>query len=206
MKKDVVVLGKGNLAVHVAKYFHEKSDDYRLVCVVPNDDEPAWAGAKLADYAYFRDIPCVTVNDITNIDIAFSIYHDRILKKDFIDRCGRIFNLHNGPLPRYRGVRPVNWALKNGENEHGVTIHEISPGIDDGPIIAQVKFSIYPEIDEVWDVYLRCLAFGKQLFDSTIERLNDIIPRPQDHGQATIYYSKQNHLLGDRTDWRRWVQ
>ena len=71
--------------------------------------------------------------------LAFSVFYDRIIHEPFIGRCDRILNLHNSPLPKYRGVSPINWALKNGEEKHGVTIHEITPRIDDGPVLAQVE-------------------------------------------------------------------
>ena len=53
----------------------------------------------------------------------------------------------------------INWALKDGCNEHGVTIHEVTSGVDNGPIISQIKYSIYPEFEEVIDVYKKSLKF-----------------------------------------------
>ena len=127
-----------------------------------------------------------------------SVFYDKIIKKKFIDRCGRIINLHNSPLPKYRGVSPINWALKNEEVEHGVTIHEITPGIDDGPIIAQLKYSIYPDIDEVEDVYKRSQVYGFTLFQQTMASFDNITPRPQNDSAAIYYDSTKNSLLGDR--------
>ena len=46
-------------------------------------------------------------------------------------------NCHAGALPFYRGRNPINWALINGENKVGVTVHYIDEGIDTGDIIAQ---------------------------------------------------------------------
>ena len=57
------------------------------------------------DTGRVEDIPGVD-DDGWHIDLAFSCNYDRIIKQWFIDRCGRILNLHNGPLPRYRGWRP----------------------------------------------------------------------------------------------------
>lgn len=53
---------------------------------------------------------------------------------------GRAVNLHPSLLPAYRGPSPLVGALLDGnENTHsGVTVHVLSPGIDEGPIIAQV--------------------------------------------------------------------
>jgi methionyl-tRNA formyltransferase len=126
------------------------------------------------------------------------VFYDRIIKAWFIDKCKKILNLHNAPLPKYRGVSPINWALKNEESEHGVTIHEITPGIDDGPIVAQVKYAIYPEFDEVITVYNRAQEFGWTLLEQTMPILDKIQAKPQDHAVATYYNKEQNALLGDR--------
>jgi methionyl-tRNA formyltransferase len=52
---------------------------------------------------------------------------------------GRAANLHPSLLPAYRGPSPVLGPLLDGnENTHaGVTVHVLSPGVDEGAIIAQ---------------------------------------------------------------------
>src|SRR5262249_14395950 len=149
---------------------------------------PGWTES-LAAWCQQAGVPCY--RDHTDLpsalDLVVSCYYDKILREDFIARQHRVINLHNSPLPKYRGVNPINWALKNGEREHGVTIHEIIPAIDAGPIIAQVKFTICPEIEEVRDVYHKAIEYGWVLFRTTIPLLDRIIPVEQDHAQATYY-------------------
>ena len=203
--KSVVLLGKGDLAIRAASWFRA-DERHDLVAVVPVVPEPTWTGS-LISWCRHCHVPYVTDGNYrslpdllgeTEIDLAVSIFYDRLIAPDFIDRCGRIVNLHNGPLPRYRGVSPINWALKNGESEHGVTIHEIAPGVDDGDILGQVRFSIHPEIDEVIDVLQRATEHGWQLFQTTIPLLDHIDPQPQDSREALTYYRSQDHLLGER--------
>lgn len=52
-------------------------------------------------------------------------------------RFGAI-NVHPSKLPRYRGMAPVHWAIRNGDPEIGVTVHRLDAGVDTGPILAQV--------------------------------------------------------------------
>jgi methionyl-tRNA formyltransferase len=209
--QTVLLMGKGELAVRAAEWFM-KSPGYDLVGVVPVIPEPrwttslsAWAKAndvKIIESGHYRNIPDV-LDEAWRVDLAFSLFYDKIIKDWFIQKCDRILNLHNGPLPRYRGVSPINWALKNGEPEHGVTIHEITPGIDDGPIVAQIKYSIYPEMDEVIDVYNRGLEYGWTLFQQTMPMVDKIGARSQDESQALYYNSGQNSLLGERRHFTR---
>lgn len=206
--KSVIVLGKGSLAIQISEWF-TRSEDYELVYIVPVIPEPTWTESfrswgkresiSIIESGHYKDIPGATDPD-WSVDLAFSVFYDKIIKGWFIRKCKRILNIHNGPLPRYRGVSPINWALKNREIQHGVTIHEITEGIDDGPIVSQLIYSIYPEFDEVIDVYNRALKYAWVLFQQTMPLLDKITPRPQNHALAT-YYSKQDDAkLGERRD------
>jgi len=211
MTQGVVLLGKGTLAIRIADWF-SRQPQYDLKLIVPVMPEPAWTDSLAAwarvqkvpivESGHFKDIPDVMSND-WQADLVLSVFYDKIIKEWFIKKCSRILNLHNGPLPRYRGVSPINWALKNGENHHGVTIHEITPGIDDGPIYSQVQYSIYPDVDEVKDVYARALEYGWTLFTQTMPLLDRITPRVQDEAQATYYNLAKNSELGERRSFTR---
>lgn len=211
MKRSVVLLGKGSLAIRIADWFATQRD-YDLRLVVPVIPEPAWTDS-LSRWADARRIPLVrsgqykdipeVLSDDWHTDLALSVFYDKIIKDWFIKKCAKILNLHNSPLPKYRGVSPINWALKNGEARHGVTLHEITPGIDDGPVYAQLLYSIYPEFDEVKDVYARALAYGWTLFTQTMPLLERITPIPQNHAEATYYNAGQNALLADRRGFTR---
>ncbi len=206
--KNVIILGKGNLAIKICDWF-KNSSDYNLILVVPVIPEPKWTNS-LRDWCENNSInyiPSGNYKDINmnlKIDLAFSVFYDKIIKKDFINKCDRILNLHNSPLPLYRGVSPINWALKDEREEHGITIHEITEGIDDGPIISQIKYSIYPEFEEVKDVYKKSIGYGYELFIATIPILDKIVAKKQ---EGTIIYhdSNENKFLGNRMGWTRHV-
>ena len=205
-RTKTVVLGKGDLAVKIAEWFH-RSPNHDLIMVVPVMPEPGWCES-FSDWARLNHVHVVASGDYKSIenrkfDLAISVYYDKIISQRFIDNCGVILNLHNAPLPKYRGVRPINWALKNQETEHGVTIHEIEAGIDCGPIYGQVKFGIDHKIDEVRDVYDRCLYHGWELFLDVMENLDSITPKPQDETKATYYSAKQNCELWERSGWTK---
>jgi methionyl-tRNA formyltransferase len=200
---NVVVFGKGSLAINVCNYLLGRNELSYVVPVVP---EPSWTNS-LVEWCIDNGVPYIASGNYRDlslpVDLGISVFYGKIFKKDFIDSCGRLINIHNGPLPRYRGMSPINWALKNEETEHGITIHDIHPGIDDGDIIAQLKYSIYPEIDEVIDVYARSLEYGKILFENTYPMLYDIQPTKQNNSEVLYYDSSDNMLLGDRKNFTR---
>lgn len=46
-------------------------------------------------------------------------------------------NVHTSMLPKYRGPIPVNWAIRKGDKEIGVSIHWMESEFDSGGILAQ---------------------------------------------------------------------
>lgn len=63
----------------------------------------------------------------------------RIISKGTLDRVSAGFiNIHDGIVPKYRGLFGAYWAMVAGERDHcGATVHFIDQGLDTGPIIAQ---------------------------------------------------------------------
>lgn len=51
-------------------------------------------------------------------------------------------NFHPSYLPAYRGPRPIEWQLINGERYGGCTAHFMTKRFDEGPIILQEKIEI----------------------------------------------------------------
>lgn len=76
-------------------------------------------------------------------DIMISIAGNQIFKKRLLDIPSKgTINLHTALLPKYRGLMPSFWVLKNNEEETGVSVFFVDEGIDSGPIIVQERVSI----------------------------------------------------------------
>lgn len=61
---------------------------------------------------------------------------------------GKIINVHPALLPKYPGLKTHEKILKNGDTEHGLTIHYVDDNLDSGPIICQAKFTVKPAATE----------------------------------------------------------
>ena len=57
---------------------------------------------------------------------------------------GRILNIHPSLLPKYRGLHTHIRAIEAGDTEHGCTVHEVTPALDDGPILGQARVPVLP--------------------------------------------------------------
>ena len=96
------------------------------------------------------------INSKKNFRIIFDYKCDLIVSMSYDQIFGslyqkffpsRIINCHAGNLPFYRGRNILNWALINGENQFGITVHFVDSGIDTGDIILQKKFKILKSDD-----------------------------------------------------------
>lgn len=201
---SAVVFGKGPVAIRAASLLRE--DGANILLIVPSTQELS-SQPTLRAWAVAEKIPVSSHSDLGSLDISadigISVYFDRIFRQSHINRFGRLLNVHNSLLPRHRGVRPINWALRTGDLEHGVSLHEIDVGVDTGALLAQESFPINPRTDEVADVYDRCLQAADLLLTRTVRTWRSMPATPQDSTRALLHESKDDHKLGDRRYWRR---
>jgi phosphoribosylglycinamide formyltransferase-1 len=83
-------------------------------------------------------------------DVALLAGYDQVLRPPFFGGFGgRTINIHPSLLPRHGGRGMVGLAvhaavLAAGDAETGVTIHEVTPVLDAGPAILQVRVPVIP--------------------------------------------------------------
>ena len=76
-------------------------------------------------------------------DLLISILGNQIFRKQIFKLATHgCLNLHTAILPKYRGLMPTFWVLKNNEKYTGVSVFYVDDGIDSGPIIVQEKIEI----------------------------------------------------------------
>lgn len=76
-------------------------------------------------------------------DLLVSILGNQIFKSEVIKLAPQgCINLHTSLLPKYRGLMPTFWVMKNEERYTGVSVFFVDKGIDTGPIIVQKKVEI----------------------------------------------------------------
>jgi methionyl-tRNA formyltransferase len=124
-----------------------------------------------------------------NLDIIFSVAASQVFKGLLLTlpRIGCL-NIHSSLLPKYRGLFPCFWVLKNGESSTGVSIHEMNERIDDGVIVTQRKIDILPS-DTMHSLMLRCKILGGELAAQAIVDYTSMrfIPRSNDNSVATYF-------------------
>ncbi|MEJ5115976.1 phosphoribosylglycinamide formyltransferase [Gluconobacter cerinus] len=55
---------------------------------------------------------------------------------------GRMLNIHPSLLPAFPGLHTHEAALAAGATEHGCTVHLVTAGVDEGPILGQARVPV----------------------------------------------------------------
>lgn len=76
-------------------------------------------------------------------DIIVSLQANVIFKKPLMELPPKgCLNVHTALLPKYRGLMPTFWVLKNDESVTGVSVFFMDEGIDSGPILVRRPIEI----------------------------------------------------------------
>lgn len=92
----------------------------------------------------------------------------RVLTEGFTARwTGRMINIHPALLPAFPGLDTHARALAAGVRLHGCTVHLVTPGVDEGPVIAQAAVPILPGDTEA-DLAARVLAEEHRIYPAAL--------------------------------------
>lgn len=80
---------------------------------------------------------------------------------------GRMLNIHPSLLPSYPGLDTHARALDAGETQAGCTVHLVSEGVDEGPILGQMAVAIL-EDDTPHTLAQRVLASEHRLYPAVL--------------------------------------
>lgn len=99
----------------------------------------------------------------TQADCLFCNSYSMLIREDILRLVNfHAFNVHASYLPFNRGPNPIQWAIINGHEYTGVTIHRMDFSFDSGDIINQRKIAI--PFDCTW-------VSLKEVVSATIEKL-----------------------------------
>ncbi len=182
MKAKVAVLISGAGTNMAALLYAAKAENcpYELVFVGSND--PDAAGLKIAQ------AECIATWSLSHKGMnrdAFDALVDeqlrgagaefvalagymRILSDDFVGRwAGRMINIHPSLLPLYKGLNTHQQAIDAGDRFGGCSVHIVTPGVDEGPVLAQTPVAILPG-DTVETLSARVRLAEHQLYPATL--------------------------------------
>ncbi len=190
-----VYLGTSEFAAAVLRRLADSP--HRPVLVVTRPDRPRGRGRKLApppvaETARELGLELAqpeTVNDEAALatiaaarpDAACVCAFGALIREPLLSAYPML-NVHPSLLPRWRGAAPIERAIMSGDERTGVSIMQLTEGLDSGPVCAQAVEPIAPE-DTFGTLAPRLEELGADLL---VRALDESPPcAPQDEARAT---------------------
>lgn len=113
----------------------------------------------------------------------------------------KIINIHPSLLPKYRGPSPYTAALINQEKETGISVMDLVPEIDTGPVYIKKTVKITGKETKTSLEKKLAKTSGEIIKKHLWEILeNKITPKKQNHKDAT--YTKMHKKNDGRINWK----
>jgi methionyl-tRNA formyltransferase len=136
-------------------------------------------------------------------DVSVVVAYGHILPKAVIDlpRLGTL-NIHASLLPALRGAAPIQAAIRDGLGETGVSIMQMVPALDAGPVLVQSETEVFD--DETYGelqtrlAELGALTLLEALALIAVGKAKEV---PQDESRAT--FAPKINRDAARINWKR---
>lgn len=183
----------GLVAASIRPQYHDDLNKFAVKNKLPLLIHPRFSED---GYSNFRQ----NIQDLAP-DLIWVYSYSMILRDDVlsIPKFGGI-NIHGGLLPEYRGCSPTEWSIIKRENIAGVTLHVISAGIDEGPIIDRCITQLF--IEDTWQSASdRIVLLTDQLIERNLKSilLGDWSSTPQVDEKAQ--YHRRRYPEDGRFEW-----
>jgi methionyl-tRNA formyltransferase len=187
----VALVGEGAAGVQALQLLVQR--DHRVVAVF-TDSGAGESMASVASLAASLGLPRREASEVREphlatwlrdqqIDLLLNVHSLHIVDDAVLEAPALgAFNLHPGPLPGCAGLNVPSWALYEGAQHHGVTLHRMTPDVDAGDIAFVDTFELRPS-DTGLSVFTQCVRRGARLVEQLVdlaEREEPIPARPQD--------------------------
>ena len=173
------------------------------IAVYTQPDRPAGRGRLLTaspvkHYAQERDIAVLqpatfraeaaaTELESLQPDIMIVAAYGLILPQTVLDiPADGCLNVHASLLPRWRGAAPIQAAIIAGDEETGVSLMQMTAGLDRGPVFSARKVAI-GENESAGALLERLSILGADLLVADLQNILDgeLVPVEQDESPAT---------------------
>ncbi len=215
----LLMMGTGPFAVPTFEALLADGHDIPLLVTRP----PVMAKGKTPPPNPMREVAirhAVPVFDPPNVNDLQVVGRLRELEPDLLVVCdyGQILstdvlavakkggiNLHGSLLPKYRGAAPVQWCVYHGDRESGVSVIHLTPRLDGGPVLAQVRTAV-DEQENAGQLEARLSLLGVETVRQAIAQVEawdgqsplGVVQDPAQVTKAPRLHKAQGHI-----DWSR---
>ncbi|MBD2208364.1 methionyl-tRNA formyltransferase [Calothrix sp. FACHB-156] len=184
---NVLLIGIGTTTLTALESLISKCHVQGIVRSTDTDD-PVANLAQTANIPIFTDTSQKAIKALIlklQPDCVVVSSYNQILPPALIE-LSTFINVHYSPLPQYRGRANVNWAIINDEPCAAISIHKISPDLDEGNILFQQLIPIHRN-DTVADLYDRLNEIQRQNLGETVVKAFNGYPGVQQNNAEATY-------------------
>lgn len=159
LAKNIIVSIWRKIEISIARY------------LIPNNKREYYG---IDELAKIHKIPFLAVESVNSVkagqfikeknpDLLVSCFLLEILKKEIlsIPKKGSI-NVHPALVQKHRGSFSAFWAIAKNWKKTGATVHYMNEAVDEGDVILQKHFFVYPS-DTVFSVNKKAAQLGGKL-------------------------------------------
>jgi phosphoribosylglycinamide formyltransferase-1 len=110
----------------------------------------------------------------------------RLLSGDFVGKwLGSMINIHPSLLPSFPGLDTHERALTHQVRLHGCSVHFVTEGMDEGPLIAQAAVPVQPE-DDAESLATRVVKAEHRLYPAALRLVAEGRVKITDSGRVLL--------------------
>ena len=130
----------------VVAVISNKADVYGLQRATDSDINSVVIASKGAESREAYDALLSAEIDRHQPDLIILAGFMRILSTEFVNKyLGKMINIHPSLLPKYTGINTHQRAIDADDEEHGATVHFVTPDLDSGPTVLQAKVPVFSD-------------------------------------------------------------
>ena len=214
----IVFMGTGEIALPSLRLLLQDSPDRELVGVYTQPDKKIGrkqvvtppevkvlaeeAGIPVFQPLRFRDDEDAleTLRDL-NPDIIVVMAYGQILPRAVIEAPTiACVNLHASLLPRHRGASPIQAAIREGDEESGITLMRVVEKLDAGDIILKHVTAIRSD-DTGGSLHDRLAELGPAVLEEGLPLLASSSTQSISQDEAIVTYARKLEREDGRIDW-----
>lgn len=192
------------------------------VAVYTQPDRPAGRGKRVTaspvkNYAVEKGLPVVQPHSLRDVaaaeelrslrpDVLIVAAYGLILPQEILDiPKSTCINVHASALPRWRGAAPIQAAILAGDDTTGVSLMQMTAGLDCGPVYCDARLQI-AEQETAGELHDRLASLGGQLLVENLQAIlnGEILAVKQDESLST--YAGKIRTQDARLDWQQSAQ
>jgi len=190
---------------------------HNVVAVYTQPDRPAGRGRKLTSspvkrYAEAHGLPVMQPESLRSVaaveemsalkpDLLIVAAYGLLLPQNILDipRSGCL-NVHASLLPRWRGAAPIQAAILAGDEKTGVSLMQMTAGLDSGPVFSRRELPIGAQ-ESALELHDRLATLGGEHLVADLPKIvaGEQVPEEQDASLAT--YAAKIKTPDAELDW-----